>query len=188
MTQRLYLVMFLLPMSASVLAGTYSCESRGDFKTPKGNLIEEVCTSSDRFEEDKSVWRLDDKKLLVAKYPVMIKDGNRANTLFALQSAQNNKIGCEDQVFLIDLTGDRPHVFSLGVTYSCGIFHWARWSEKKRSVIALKSNVQFTYMNGKVTPPEDTDTKFGSPYGYSYELPPGAQVTAFVHELPLPKN
>jgi hypothetical protein len=43
-------------------------------------------------------------------------------------------------------------------------------------------------MNGKVTPPEDTDTKFGSPYGYSYELPPGAQVTAFVHELPLPKN
>jgi hypothetical protein len=134
------------------------------------------------------VWRLGDQKLVVGKYPVNYESANKNNSLIVLQSAQNDKIGCEDQVFLIDLAGDRPHVFSLGVTYSCGIFHWARWSEKKRSVIALKSNVQFTYMNGKVTPPEDTDTKFGSPYGYSYELPPGAQVTAFVHELPLPKN
>lgn len=183
-----YMFMFSVLASASAFAGSFRCETQGSFTTPKGQLIEEICRSPDHTEESQSIWRLGDQRLVIGRYPVTFESANRSNTLFVLQGANKWEIRCPDQVFLIDLTGERPRVFSLGVNYSCAIFHWAKWSEKKRSAIALKDNVQFTYSNGKVIPPEDTDTKFGSPLGYSVDLPKGAQVTAFVRELPLPKN
>jgi hypothetical protein len=188
MSQKVHMAVACLFLSTSVFAGTYRCETDTEIKTPKGTLSRDYCKSSDRFEESKSIWRLGDQKLVAGKYPITDQSRNPSKTIFVLQSTNNNKNGCADQVFLIDLAGERPRVFALGVTYSCAIFHWAKWSDKKRSVIALKDNVQFTYSNGKIIPPDDTDTKFGSPLGYSVDLPKGAQVAAFVHELPLPKN
>ncbi len=186
--KNIYVVMFCVLFSAAVFAQPVTCERRHEIKTSKGKLIREVCTPSNPLDEVQNVWSLEGRRLVTGRHPITVEDRNDATSLFVLQGAKNSITGCPNQVFLIDLTGTAPRVFSFGVKNACSEYHWAKWSNKKRSVIALKFNVQFTYVNGKLIPPEDTDgDKFGTPLGY--EAPtPATPPTPFVQELVLPKN
>lgn len=186
--KRIHTLLMCIFFCDSAFASSFQCRNRSEIQTAKGVLEEDICTSSDPTEDAKSVWRLGKQKLVEAKYPVTKQDRNDTKTIFLLQAATNSKIGCPDQMYLVDLTGTSPKVFSFGVTNACNVYHWAKWSEKKRSVIALKYNVQFTYFNGKLIPPEDTDgDKFGTPLGYAAPTP-STPLTPFVQELSLPKE
>jgi hypothetical protein len=171
---------------SSVSASSFQCKNRSEIQTAKGALAEDICTSSDSTEDAKSIWRLGNRELVEGKYPISKQDRNEAKTVFLLQAATNSRIGCPDRMYLVDLAGTSPKVFAFGIKNACNVYHWAKWSGKKRSVIALKYNVQFTYLNGKLIPPEDTDgDKFGTPLGYAAPTP-STPLAPFVQELPLP--
>ena len=85
-------------------------------------------------------------------------------------------------MYLIDLTGHKPRVFAFGVKNACAEYHWASWG-KKRSVIAIKENIRFTYSNGKLTPPP-SDFGDGIPLVRRYSE--DQRNWPFVEELPIP--
>ena len=60
-------------------------------------------------------------------------------------------LACTARMFLIDLTGNKTHIFDFGVKNACAEYHWASWGN--RSVIAIKENIRFTYSSGKLSPP-----------------------------------
>lgn len=61
--------------------------------------------------------------------------------------------GCAPRLYLIDFSKQPVKVIAFGIKKACNEFHWASWGEK-RSVIALKHNVKFTYENGKMILPK----------------------------------
>lgn len=92
--------------------------------------------------------------------------------------------GCPEQLYLLDLTPATPKVFAFGVKAACNEFHWASWG-KKSSTIAIRSNVKFIYMNGKLTaPPEDNELY--SAIKPSFVDTPVEQLHPFAREIPLP--
>jgi hypothetical protein len=187
--RRLLCLIFLLGISLSARSQSMKCENNGGLPTPKGKITDTTCHTSDLQSTYREIWSLNEKPLVSGKYPIQLEDANKENTLIVLQGASNSNTGCPDQTFLIDLTGISPRVFSFGIKNACSEYHWAKWSKNKRSVIALKNNVRFTYVNGKLIPPDDTDSdQFGSPIlGEFITLTPSTPPIPFVKELTLPK-
>ena len=79
------------------------------------------------------------------------RDDSRTKWVFSSGKA-HPETGCPDRLYLIDLSVRPVKVIAFGVKKACNELHWASWGEK-RSVIALKNNVKFTYENGKMTLP-----------------------------------
>lgn len=95
--------------------------------------------------------RIDGKPLLRAAYLSRVdRDKTRSFWIFRGDSLQET--GCPDRHYLIDLSLTPVKVIAFGVKKACNEFQLASWGEK-RSVIALKNNVKFTYENGKMIVP-----------------------------------
>lgn len=111
---------------------------------------------------------------------------DRSITIYT-SGASNVETGCAPRLYLLDLSMTPVKVIAFGVKKACNEFHWASWGEK-RSVIALKNNVKFTYENGKMTLPAS-----GEKLWKAIEPPhAGAGLAeedaiAFAEEVPLPK-
>jgi hypothetical protein len=72
--------------------------------------------------------------------------------IWIYRGESTNQTGCPEKHYLIDISKKPTKVIAFGVKNACNEFHWSSWSAK-RSVIALKNNVQFVYQNGKLTAP-----------------------------------
>jgi hypothetical protein len=166
-----------------------ACKEQSSLNTPLGQLVEMRCDTPTGIPEKWATkWLLDNKEVLSGYGTIEYQFSNQKNSLVVLQDFRNHQTGCPDRLFLFDLTGKSPRIFAFGLKNACSVYHWAKWSDKKRSVIALKYNVQFTYTNGKLIPPDDTDgDKFGTPLGYAAPTP-STPLIPFVQELPLPKE
>lgn len=115
------------------------------------------------------------------------EDSNKTRTLWLFTGDSKMETGCPDRLYLIDLSMTPVKVIAFGVKKACNEFHWASWGEK-RSVIALKHNVKFTYENGKITVPTA-----GEGLWKAIEPPHAgaglaeSDATAFAEDVPLPK-
>jgi hypothetical protein len=97
--------------------------------------------------------------------------------------------GCSRRIYLVDLSLQPVKVIAFGVKNACNEFHWASWGDK-RSVIALKSNVKFTYENGKLTPPAAGEKLFKAiepPHSSRGAGLTEESAIPFVNEVELPK-
>ena len=130
--------------------------------------------------------RFNDQNVLRSDFLVEL-DNNKNRSLWVYAGAPLDGIGCPDRLYLVDLSMKPVKVTAFGVKKACNEFHWASWGEK-RSVIALKNNVRFTYENGKMTSPEG-----GEKLWKSIEPPhagaglPLEDAVPFVEDVPLPK-
>lgn len=134
----------------------------------------------------------DGQELLRSKHSVSFTSDNSSKlagykdgTLFIFQDSSDIDLACPARMFLLDLTGTKPHVYAFGVKNACAEYHWSSWG-KKRSVIAIKDNIRFTYSKGKLTPPPD-DFGDGSPFSRRFpEDGKPLRMWPFVEELPIP--
>jgi hypothetical protein len=176
-----FLLFCLFPGAAF---GQFVCVSYGDVKTHQGILERQECKEPNRPGPTISKYVLDGKVLISGPSPITFENENKGKNLFALQGSYDPSLYCPNRMFLIDLTGEKPRVFAFGVKNACAEYHWASWG-KKRSVIAIKENIRFTYSNGKLSPPPD-DFGDGTPLSRRYPedgKPP--RVSPFVEELPV---
>lgn len=185
-----FIVLFLLiATSANALDAKEDCKETGlAFKGRSfGEVREYQCTINNSYL---TKYVLNGREeLLRSQHTVTFatdnstkKAGYEDGTLFLLQDASDPTLNCPPRMFLIDLTSDTPHVFAFGVKNACAEYHWASWG-KKRSVIAIKDNIRFTYSNGKLSPPPD-DFGDGTPLSRRYPedgKPP--RLWPFVEEL-----
>jgi hypothetical protein len=180
----LWIGMFYVFATSVYAKEVEACKEQSSLKTPLGELVELRCDASGGSPEKwRTKWMLNTKEILSGYGTISYQFSNSKNSLIVLQDFQNHSTGCPDRLFLVDLTGTSPREFSFGIKNACNVYHWAKWSDKKRSVIALKYNVQFTYLKGKLIPPEDTDgDKFGTPLGYAAPTP-STPIVPFVQEL-----
>lgn len=95
--------------------------------------------------------RLADKLILRDTY-LSENDSDKGRKLWVFRGNSMQETGCPDRLYFVDLSKSPVKVIAFGVKKACNEFHWASWGEK-RSVIALKNNVKFTYENGKMTLP-----------------------------------
>lgn len=172
-------------MSAGNSFGQQTCSVDGKTNTPLGSLEEWVCRDKGKDVSSVSEFKLDSTSILKSAYPTTFQTENKAKTLFVLQSASDPKMACPAHMYLIDLTGTKPRVFAFGVKNACAEYHWASWG-KKRSVIAIKENIRFSYSNGKLNPPP-ADFGDGTPLLRRYTEDVKSQRNwPFVEELPIP--
>ncbi|GAA5172702.1 hypothetical protein [Viridibacterium curvum] len=94
---------------------------------------------------------MDEQKILEDR-SLYEEAGDVAQQRWVFSGGNNPETGCAKTLYLLDIGVTPPRVLSFGVEGACTEFHWASWG-KKRSVIAIKSNVKFVYENGKLTPP-----------------------------------
>ena len=161
------------------------CENRGELKTPLGTLDEQVCKTPNRPGSSTHQFLLAKKTILSGPYPMMFSHGNKNNSLMAIQGPPDPELSCSSQIFLIDLTSTKPHVYAFGIKNACAEYHWASWG-KKRSVIAIKDNIRFTYSNGNLSSPPD-DFGDGTPLSRRFpEDGKSLRMWPFVEELPIP--
>lgn len=89
-------------------------------------------------------------------------DSNKDRSIRIYTSgASNAETGCAPRLYLLDLSMQPTKAIAFGVKNACNEFQWASWGTK-RSVIALKNNVKFTYQQGKITPPKSGSALFKS--------------------------
>jgi hypothetical protein len=161
------------------------CDQRRPIKTPAGALVETHCTSA-KGVGGKSYLTLagrtvlEDQSLFEASW-------NKVRSIWVYAGRFDAATGCPSRLYLMDLSLQAPKVLTFGVAKACNEFHWASWGAK-RSVIALKNNVKFTYENGKMTLPAS-----GEKLWKAIEPPhAGAGLNledalAFSEDVPLPK-
>ena len=175
----IYLALCLMP---EVSLGESICDDHGGLKTPLGVLQEQVCRIPNRPGSSVTQFLLEKKIVLSGSYPMMFRHANKANSLLVIEGSQDPSLACPARTFLIDLTGNKPRVFAFGVKNACAEYHWASWG-KKRSVIAIKENIRFTYSNGKLMPPPPD---FGDGIPLVRRYPEDQRNWPFVEELPIP--
>ena len=127
-----------------------TCKQSRPVKTPAGDIIITRCTDSNKLPTRKYV-SLGGVKLLESSY-LSEQDFDKERVRWIFRGDSLQETGCPDRHYLIDLSLTPVKVIAFGVKKACNEFHWASWGEK-RSVIALKNNVKFTYENGKMTLP-----------------------------------
>lgn len=113
---------------------------------------------------------------------------NKDRTLWLFTGKPLWETGCPDRLYLVDLSMKPVKVTAFGVKKACNEYQWASWGEK-RSVIALKNNVKFTYEDGKMILP-----KGGEKLWKSIEPPHAGDglkledAIPFSEDVPLPKQ
>lgn len=157
------------------------CQDKGQLQTPKGALGRYECNVAGT---NKSKISLKGKTLIIGEAPITLEAANKQNTLVVYEGATDSNFACPINMYLIDLTGTAPRVFAFGIKNACAEYHWASWG-KKRSVIAIKENVRFTYSNGKLIPPP---ADFGDGMPLSRRFPEDGKLkplSPFVEEIPV---
>ena len=109
--------------------------------------------------------------------------------VFAFAMGDTLYLACVSHLMLVDLRGDKALAFDFGISQRCSEPSQAFWSKKKgveKAVFIVKPDVKFTYMNGKLTPPDDSSAdkvtytsdllleeakKLDYPGGYVHEIP-----------------
>lgn len=126
------------------------CDSGPGVATPTGRLTTTHCTNKSGHPTRQ--WLALDGIQFLAAERLTYEGRNKAKTLWVHSGKINLAVACPDRLFLTDLSSTPPTALAFGVRGACNEFHWASWGEK-RSVIALKHNVQFVYENGVLKPP-----------------------------------
>lgn len=158
--------LFFLCFFPGIGVAQLTCNTVREVQTPLGNLLRQECESQDKPNMAVDQFILDGKVLISGAHPITFEDRNKEKTLFVIQGAYDPTLYCPTRMFLIDLTGDKSRVYAFGVKNACAEHHWASWG-KKRSVIAIKDNIRFTYSNGKFSPPPN-DFGDGTPLSRRY--------------------
>jgi hypothetical protein len=131
---------------------------------------------------------LDDLKILKDDFLSNL-EGNKPRNLWVYGGKSTVETGCPGNLYLVDLSQQPVKVIAFGVKNACNEFHWASWGDK-RSVIALKNNVKFTYENGKLTPPAAGEKLFKAiepPHSSRGAGLTEESAIPFVNEVALPK-
>lgn len=144
------LALFFLPIASSVHAAEV-CEASAGLKTISGVLKVTDCTSNG--VPIRSFLLLNEQKIVEDK--ALLADSSSVDRSLRIYTSGTFPVetGCAAKLYLVDLSRHPVKVIAFGVKSACNEFHWASWG-KKRSVIALKHNVQFVYEDGKLTPPK----------------------------------
>jgi hypothetical protein len=112
---------------------------------------------------------------------------NKSRPRWIYSGSPKWETGCNDRLYLVDLSIKPVKVIAFGVKKACNEFHWASWGEK-RSVIALKNNVKFMYENGKMILPASGEKLWKAiepPHaGTGLDL---GDAVAFAEDMPSPK-
>ncbi|MFY9459352.1 MAG: hypothetical protein WAP57_06290 [Aquabacterium commune] len=124
----------------------YGTVSRAECKHSNGTIFDAI-----KFQE----------KTILKDTRLFPDDANNDKSMRIYTSGSPSPSGCPEKLYLIDFNFKNPTVIAFGVKNACNEFHWASWGAK-RSVIALKNNVQFKYENGKLTPPKQGLQLFNS--------------------------
>lgn len=144
----------------TVIAPSYAqskCRSES-IDTSTGKLNHVICRNADR-EYVHTIYLGEQPLLRDAFLAEAENNQNRSIWIYVPQSQL--KTACPDRLYLIDLSQSPVNVIAFGVKKACNEFHWASWGEK-RSVIALKRNVKFTYENGKIILPKSGEKLWNS--------------------------
>jgi hypothetical protein len=145
----LLVVFFVLLFSSGCYSQEF-CKSAQPVKTPSGDLVLSRCNGLNRAPTRKYV-SVGGVKVLESSYLSEVDfDKNRTHWIFRGDALPAT--GCPDRLYLVDLTVNPVKVVAFGIKKACNEFHWASWGDK-RSVIALKNNVKFSYESGKMTLP-----------------------------------
>lgn len=183
------LITFISLLSSMVVASDKPLDCRDaawKIKTAHGLLKSISCDAAPHSPQKwLTKWYLNDKELLWGYGSLGFEARNDEKSLIVLSDFNDPTLSCPARMFLIDLTGIQPRVFAFGVKNACAEYHWASWG-KKRSVIAIKENIRFTYSNGKLTPPP---ADFGDGIPLLRRYPEDAQSQRnwpFVEELQIP--
>jgi hypothetical protein len=182
---RRFFLLWLLMVVLSTSQAQEICRSGRPVETPWGGLVMNRCVDSQRYPL-KSFVSIGGKKVLEDK-ALFEEESNKGRSIWIYTGKALAETGCADRLYLIDLSKKPMVVLAFGVKRTCNVFHWASWSDK-RSVIALKNNVKFTYENGKMTLPAN-----GEKLWKAIEPPhAGAGLNledalAFSEDVPLPK-
>lgn len=176
----------VLCSAVTVIASSYAqdkCRSEL-ISTQTGKLKHLICRNENR-EYTHTVFLEEQPLLRDAFLAEANNNKNRSIWIYVPQSQQET--ACPKQLYLVDLSQNPAKVIAFGVKNACNEFHWASWGER-RSVIALKHNVKFTYENGKITPP-----KAGEQLWNSIEPPHAGEglsiedAIPFAEDVPPPK-
>lgn len=174
-------LMFMI--SSSIAIAQQKCRTES-VNTPHGRLEHVIC----RDAEKRYVHTIQIEGQPLLQEPFLAEElNNKKRSLWILSGKPVSATGCAPSIYLIDLSMQPVKVIAFGVKKACNEFHWASWGER-RSVIALKNNVKFTYENGKMTLPAS-----GEKLWKAIEPPhAGAGLAeedaiAFAEEVPLPK-
>ncbi|MES2116809.1 MAG: hypothetical protein V4578_16730 [Pseudomonadota bacterium] len=137
------------PSRAQVIRSNF-CETAPPLRTQHGVITKTDCgTAAKGYKQTFSV----DGTAVLTDTQLFNEARDDSRTKWVFSSGKTHpETGCPDRIYLIDLSIKPAKVIAFGVNKACNEFHWASWGEKK-SVIALKNNVKFTYENGKMTLP-----------------------------------
>ncbi len=179
------IAIFTFTHSSAQANKTDVCETTPPLKTPHGVVTKTDCgTAAKGYKQTFSV----DGTAVLTDTQLFKEARDDSRTKWVYSSGKTHpETGCPDRLYLIDLSVKPVKVIAFGVKKACNEFHWTSWGEK-RSVIALKNNVKFTYENGKMTLPP-----VGEKLWHSIE-PPHAGVglaeedaVPFAEDVPPPK-
>lgn len=181
----LVIVSIFLQLSSTIAKATPTggCETTPARNTKFGSISKTECgTSETGYRYSINV---NDQPVLSANY-LSRQDFDERTGVWIFRGDSLWKTGCPDRLYLIDLAQKPVKVIAFGVRKACNEFHWASWGEK-RSVIALKHNVKFTYENGKIILP-----KAGKKLWMAIEPPHAGEglsegdAIPFAEDVPLP--
>lgn len=178
---RLYLyILAALMLSPYYALSAEDCQKDTglEVKTPVGIIERYVCGQGKIYSTH---FTLDGQMLFRSQDAISVETSNKNNSLILIEGPYDNDLACPSRMFLIDLTGTKPHVYAFGVKNACAEYHWASWG-KKRSIIAIKENIRFTYSNGKLTPPP---ADFGDGTPVNIRPPADPRSWPFVEEIPI---
>lgn len=161
------------------------CRTDRPIDTPVGGLTITHCHKKD-LSPTRDFVSIGTVKLLEQKFIATEEfDKPRARWIFSGDSMWET--GCPDRLYLVDLSREPVKIIAFGVKKACNEFHWASWGSK-RSVIALKKNVKFTYENGKMALPAKGEKLWNAiePPHAGPGLSEGDAIP-FAEDVPLPK-
>ena len=170
------------------------CESSNGIKTPYGKFTKTHCSDDANSDKNREWVSLNEIKILQDRR-LIVESFNKVKGIFIYNSSDLNdyQIGCDQGLYLIDLSFTPPKVIQFGVKNACNEFDWASWGDKG-SVIALKKDVRFTYKDGKIIPPKDMEHMWSSmvipvPRGKtSADQPYPNYIIPYAKEIPLPQK
>ncbi|GAA5172704.1 hypothetical protein [Viridibacterium curvum] len=136
-------------VAVSVGHAADECKSGKGYVTEHGRFTQTHCHENGH--PTRSFLRLDSLKLIEDAQLFLLTSDNSLQR-FLYSGGLDRSVACPKNLYLIDISLAAPKVIAFGVEGACPEYHWASWG-KKRSVIAIKSNVRFVYENGKLTPP-----------------------------------
>lgn len=171
---------------AAVNCDANTCEPQGrPVRTPFGSLETFYCKGAPHERTTYSI-SLDGVKILEDSFLRDItSDKSWAHWIY--EGGGSPDTGCTARHYVVDISAKPPKVIAFGVKSACNEFHWASWG-KKRSVIALKDNVKFTYQDGKITPPKAGPELYEYIKPNSMHMTPVEQFVPFAEDVSLPKG